>query len=400
MGWLGRSLGQFGSDVGTGVDISKNWAERDQQMKIAAARQKMQELMLPLQLQQLQGEIAKMNNPQFRGTVGTSGGGVGAIMTSPTGQPSITPLQPGADKNTIKAQIASLAQKAPKEYQDSILSLATGIDAGEDPLDNLGKAQQVLAKAADKEQTKEDRAKLQFDPEKGIITDKNKQVWSIYDPNLPPELKNIVDSERKRKKEDDERKAKLEAQKTADALSRAIQVGDHREAAKQYDNVMKMAQRGLSGHSFLKTVQNQVDAARASGGQGTTSGDLALVEGYMQLMFGIDPKALRGSPKMMEMMLKQGGADDRAIAWMNSIRSGGRLSQDVREEILNNAKEQVQSWDAPIQQMSQIVDEPKTKALVDRYLSVTATGDKPKQSDQKNPNDLSDLGGKPAPPVN
>jgi hypothetical protein len=84
MGWLARSLGQFGSDAGQGYDINLGWKERLQQMQIAAARQKLAEILGPLQVQEIQERLKQMQNPKTE-LVGTPGGGTSSISISPEG---------------------------------------------------------------------------------------------------------------------------------------------------------------------------------------------------------------------------------------------------------------------------------------------------------------------------
>jgi hypothetical protein len=112
-----------------------------------------------------------------------------------------------------------------------------------------------------------------------------------------------------------------------------------------------------------------------------------IAEGFMQLMFGLNPKALRGSPGMLEAILKQsGGWDDRMIAEMNKALTGGRLSQDVRQTIQEAATRQVEAWDQQVHQTAAMTDDPKVKPLMEKY-DKQVLGDADKE--------IQDLGGKP-----
>lgn len=219
------------------------------------------------------------------------------------------------------------------------------------------------------------------------ITDADGKSYRGHDPELPENLKAIVKEYESNAQKSEETRATREAKKNADALNRAMQIGDMREAQKQRDEVFKTAKRGISGHSFLKTIAQQVNDAELSGGVGNKWGDMLIAEGFMQLMFGVDPKALRGSPKMMETLLsQQGGWDDRGIAEMNKAINGGRMSQAVREQALKSAQQQIDSWDQQIRQTGMLVDDPKTRALIQKYFnSVTAGEDAA----------MTGLGGKP-----
>lgn len=215
------------------------------------------------------------------------------------------------------------------------------------------------------------------------ITDQQGKTWDINDPQLPDQLKKEVASFTEAQAKGEAKKALIEARKQAEAINRAMAMMNARDLAKARDEVRQVARRGISGHSFLKSVAQEVATAEMTGGKGTTSGDMQIVEGYMQLMFGVDPKALRGSTKTMELLLKQGGWEDKAIAQMNSAYSGGKLSQEVRQQILEEVNRQITVWDQAVRQTAILTDDPIAKSIVNNYFSQVAKG-----------NDLSDLGGK------
>jgi hypothetical protein len=64
MGALGRALGNFGSQVGEGYDISQQWKRQSSELAMQQARQKLAELMAPLQLAELQQRIASQKQSQ------------------------------------------------------------------------------------------------------------------------------------------------------------------------------------------------------------------------------------------------------------------------------------------------------------------------------------------------
>src|SRR6266850_184009 len=208
-----------------------------------------------------------------------------------------------------------------------------------------------------------------------------------HDPKMPDRLKSLVKEYEANAQKSEETRATREARKNAEALSRALAIGDMREAQKQRDEVFKTAKRGISGHSFLKTIAQQVNDAELAGGVGNKWGDMLIAEGFMQLMFGVDPKGIRGSPHMMQYLLeKQGGWDDRAIAEMNNAINGGKMSQEVRKKALEQAQMQIQSWDEQIRQTAGLVADAKTKALVKKYFDAVGAGEDAA---------MSGLGGKP-----
>ena len=200
------------------------------------------------------------------------------------------------------------------------------------------------------------------------VHDADGKTWRAHDPNLPPELQQLVKDKEEAALTTEKQKANDEARKSAELLNRAITLGDIRAQQKEYQDIWKVAQRGINGHGFLRTVAQEVAAADAGGGTGTKYGDMNIAEGFMQLMFGLNPKALRGSPQMLESILKQsGGWDDRAIAEMNKAINGGRLSQAVRNQIQEAATRQVEAWDQQVHQTAALTEDQKVKALIEKY---------------------------------
>lgn len=101
MGWVGRSLGDFGSQVGQGFDINLGWRERLQQMALQNARQKLEALMGPLQLQELQQRLKQMQGPQPAGVERSATGGLSGVKWNPkTGQYELQELAPGSSSAT------------------------------------------------------------------------------------------------------------------------------------------------------------------------------------------------------------------------------------------------------------------------------------------------------------
>jgi hypothetical protein len=116
MGWLGRGLGDFGSQVGQGFDINLGWKERLQNMAMEQARQKLADLKGPLELQELQTRIKQMKSPQPAGIVKGVGGEASGVTFDPaTGTYSIKTLVPGAPVEpkfpTLQAAAAYYLQK-------------------------------------------------------------------------------------------------------------------------------------------------------------------------------------------------------------------------------------------------------------------------------------------------
>jgi hypothetical protein len=148
VGWLGRSIGEFGSQVGEGREIAQDWRAKQQDMQLKAARQKLDELMLPLQLQEIQARLKQMNEPRAAGIIGTKGGGQAGVTFQPGTGYSMQELEGGSDPDLVKQQITKMKGGVSKEFQSSIQSHIDAIDAGADPLKELAGAQKDLEAAA------------------------------------------------------------------------------------------------------------------------------------------------------------------------------------------------------------------------------------------------------------
>jgi hypothetical protein len=364
MSWLGRALGDFGSQVGQGYDIAQQWRQRLLDMQMRQAQQRIADVKGPLEIQEIQARLKHMNDPQPQGIVGLPGGGTAGATFTPGAAPgheynfqTLAPGAPGPDKAAIKQQIKAMAASAPKEYQAPISGYADSIDQGEDPLKALEKAQTLLGQAAGKAESQANKPEFKVDTKDGIVTAANGQQWAFDDPNMPPKAKTLVESA-----------TKAEAKRNADQIGRMLTSMDIHEKEKANAEILKTVTTGLNGHFYLKQVEDQVVSARNTGGVGISSGDLVLLDGYMQLMFGFAPKGMRGSPKMQEFLMKQGGVDDQAIAWWNGVKGGGKLSQDVREQILETSKMQGANYDERVRALGEVLgNDPKAQGPIQRY---------------------------------
>lgn len=153
MGWLGRGIGDFGSQIGQGHDINLGWKERLQNMALQNARQKQSDLKNALDMQELQQRIKQMGAPQFKGTTELPGGGIGAISVDPTsGQPSVKPLvPPRVTADTARQYITQEKEKLPeneKFFADSLLTQLTSLNA--DPAKVVDQFQQYLSRRAER----------------------------------------------------------------------------------------------------------------------------------------------------------------------------------------------------------------------------------------------------------
>jgi hypothetical protein len=97
MGWFGRSIGDFGSQVGEGYKKNLDWRAKLQNMALQNARQKQSDLKNALDMQELQQHIKQMGQPQPAGIVKGPGGEESGVTFDPiTSTYSAKTLIPGA----------------------------------------------------------------------------------------------------------------------------------------------------------------------------------------------------------------------------------------------------------------------------------------------------------------
>lgn len=169
MASIGRSLGDFGSQVAGGRDIAQDYRAKQQQMAFDAARQKQQEMMAPLLLQELQKRVQQMSAPQFQGTAKTLGGGEAAIIRDPEkGTISTQDILPGIKMADVDARISKMISGAPTHQAKLLLqSIRERVnDPNGDPAAILKDAETAYSKYI--EQGKPQK-KEEIDIHKGIV---------------------------------------------------------------------------------------------------------------------------------------------------------------------------------------------------------------------------------------
>jgi hypothetical protein len=149
VGWLARAIGDFGSQTGEASQINQDFAAKQQEMKIQAARQKIADLMAPLQVQEVQARLKELQQPKNAGIISTPGGGTAGV-TYQDGKFAQQPLTQGSDPNAAKAQILQLKASAPKELQEALQVLSER--AERDPDGAVQEALKAVVSAAQRQQ--------------------------------------------------------------------------------------------------------------------------------------------------------------------------------------------------------------------------------------------------------
>lgn len=84
MGWLARGIGEFGSQVGEGHDIALDWKLKQQKAQLEQTRAQMEQLLLPLQIQEMNARIRKLGSPETKFLTDAQGG-TETVDVSPEG---------------------------------------------------------------------------------------------------------------------------------------------------------------------------------------------------------------------------------------------------------------------------------------------------------------------------
>jgi hypothetical protein len=241
IGWIGRGLGDFGAQTGQAYDLNLDWKTRLQNLAMEQARQKIQDVQAPLQLQLLQEQLKKLQQPTYEGTASMPGGGLGAITYDQnTGTPKINPLIPSyITPDAVGRQILNGRQSLSPQDQFYADQLMGELQMGVDPSKVLDKWLQFVPSAVKAQKQKPPVV----DVNKGTVAVfdafGNGTEYPIYDakgnvnPNLPPDIQQLVASQVSAQNTVDQRKANDEERRSQQVLDRMNKSEEFRQ--KQVD---------------------------------------------------------------------------------------------------------------------------------------------------------------------
>lgn len=84
MGWLARGIGELGAQAGEGHEIALDWKLKQQKAELEQKRAQMEQLLLPLQIQEMQARLRKLGMPEQK-FLSTPEGGTSEVDISPEG---------------------------------------------------------------------------------------------------------------------------------------------------------------------------------------------------------------------------------------------------------------------------------------------------------------------------
>ncbi len=324
MGGFAQAITQGAGRAGNELEGARTGLRDERQQ---GAFDKLKMLQLALGLMELQQKIKQGGQPQPFGTVGTPGGGTSGVTFQPGKGFGTTSLIPGIGKESVSAQIRAMSTKSTsKEYQTVLTELADSVDKGLiDPMKAMERALYLTGTEAGKETQQKTRFK--FEPTKGIISDAAGTEWSIYDPQLPPDLKKLVDAEQKRSDEKERLKIEDEERRNQNILTRGLEIADARDAIKASSEARQ-----------AKTVADDVDKNVEAAKRGNAKASLALVFAAVRTM-------VQGAGRMtnveIEQELRAGSYEQRVQRWYTQA-SSGVLPEDqmgMIQEIVHNGYE-------------------------------------------------------------
>jgi len=205
-------------------------------MAMEQARQKIADVMGPLQVQEILQRLNQGKQPQYEGTVNTPGGGVGAINRNPnTGAIGMNPLVPAyITPDAVGRQILNGRQSLSPQDQFYADQLLGELQMGGDPQKVLDKWLQFVPSA------------VKSQKQKPPVVDVNKGTVAVYDafgngteypiydakgnvnPNLPPDVQKLVTSQVSAQGVLDQRKAADEERRNQEMLDRMQKSEDFR----------------------------------------------------------------------------------------------------------------------------------------------------------------------------
>ena len=205
------------------------------------ARQKIADVMGPLQIQEIQQRLKQMQQTQYEGTANLPGGGVGTIGRNPnTGETSINPvIPPYITADAVGRQILNARQALSPQDQFYADQLINELKLGKDPSGVLDKWMQFVPSAVKAQKQKPPVV----DVNKGTVAVfdafGNGTEYPIYDakgnvnPNLPPDIQQLVASQVSAVNEREKLKANDEDRRNQQILDRMNKSEEFRQ--KQVD---------------------------------------------------------------------------------------------------------------------------------------------------------------------
>ena len=337
MAWLARAIGQLGENAGEAHEIGLDWREREARMRGEAQDRQLRALMAPYELQRLMAEVKQMTAPKPAGIITTPSGGTAGITFTPGSGFSSQTLIPGLSKETAKAEIKNYAASVPASHQSYFDALTKSLDyEGTDPQAVVQEADRYAARLGAEGTTRFPKALGTIpygvsDPNTGVDywADEQGRLHGPDNGPAPKELQNLYTAAY--------RGYQQRLQDTYDKLAKTE--GFTRAQQERAFDERRRLQAIKAGQDAV-LAQNRLADAEGAAKTPSNQGDLLIIENFMQLAFGQQPRGIRGSPQWFERMetISRGSMTDRLVGWEKSLSGGGLLANDARAQVLDQIR--------------------------------------------------------------
>jgi len=319
MGAILSALGHLAEETGS-ADLYKQELARQQNDPERLNRIAEQQL----QLQELRKRIAQSGLPQTKDVITLPDGSTAAVMLDPnTGQPSLKILNK-PDTTGYDSLAQNIISTLPQADQARATAEYTLGKADKGPAGGIAALQSFVAKTP--ASTK--NPKVLFNG--GV-------PYAAQDPNtgevyydqatMPKDIAGEFAAAKKSYQDRLDQQQKVMAQRFGEAAAqqaRAFQERRDMTAAKAATDAVVAQQR----------LNDSLDAAKDH----TNANDQVILENFMQLSFGIQPRGIRGSPQWFDQMLKtaQGSLGQQWAARIKALEGGGLLTDDARSALIKS----------------------------------------------------------------
>jgi hypothetical protein len=314
-----------------------DWRTREQQNRIARARAQLEELMGPLQIQEIQEQLRQLREPKPAGTVQLPGGGLAGVTFSPEGKYATQTLIPGMDKESARRQLQNWRATVPTQHQSYYDALEKSLDeVNTDPMTIVDEGRKYAEKITETvgRGTPKVLGTIPYgvsDPQSGVdyYADAQGRLHSPDGGPAPQGMQELYTSAYQGYKQRE--------QDAYDRQQRAFGAAFARQARQQRFQMEMQARK--AGNDAADAQARMTDAINASK-KHTNANDIVILEQFMQLSFGRQPRGIRGSPAWFDEMRQLGGESvaQRVQGWWHSLSGGGLLGDDARAEMVEAVK--------------------------------------------------------------
>ena len=265
------------------------------------------------------------------------GGGLAGVTFGPEGKYATQTLIPGMDKDSARRQLRNWRATVPTQHQSYYDALEKSLDeVNTDPMTIVDEGRKYAEKITETvgRGTPKILGTIPYgvsDPQSGIdyYADAQGRLHSPDGGPPPQGMQELYTSAYEAYKQRE--------QDAYDRQERAFGAA----AARQQRGFQHQAemQAKKAGQDAVDAQSRMLDSINRATNP-TNAGDIVIVENFMQMSFGRQPRGIRGSPAWFEDMRQMAGGSvaQRIQGWWTSLSGGGLLGNDARREIVETTK--------------------------------------------------------------